>query len=53
MALDSVMITELRMLGSTSGSVMDFRIWGLVAPQISPISSSSLLMLRSAEETLM
>ena len=53
MDLLRVMTRADRMLGSTRGRVMDFRICTLLAPQISPISSSSELMERRAEETCM
>ena len=51
MALEKVRITAESIAGSTSGRVIFRRIRGLLAPWISPISSSSELMEFSAADT--
>ena len=53
MALEKVRITAESIAGSTRGRVIFRRIMALPAPWISPISSSSELMERSAPETMM
>ena len=53
MDFDMVMMVAERNAGRTSGSVMLLRICTLLAPWISPISSSSELIDLSEPETMM
>ena len=51
MAFEKVMMTADRMAGITRGKVIFVSILALLAPRISPISSSSELMELRAEDT--